>query len=382
MRVKVLFLISTLEKSGPVNVLYNIIKYLDRTAIEPVIMTLGAEPPKSRLKEFEEVLGVKVIVYNKSRLYWMLSGLRSFSKNIDEIKPDVIHSHSLRADVSSARHLRKYYRVATIHSDLYSNYKDAYNRLIGSFFSWWQLRSLRKLNLAIACSRSVYNLYNKSIAKLTCIQNGIDTDLFYPVNDKKALREKIGLPLDKTIFVSAGSLIERKRPTSVIRSFVRSEKNKNAILVMAGTGVLERKLRQQYAANPQVIFTGFVNNVNDYLQASDYFISASVSEGLPNSVLEAMGCGLPVILSDIPAHREVLSQGSGAGELFMTGDEEDLRDAIARVLEKDYSSQRRDALAVVTEDLNARNMARRYQTVYLGVKSGKSRNDIGQLYEI
>ena len=57
-------------------------------------------------------------------------------------------------------------------------------------------------------------------------------------------------------------------------------------------------------------------DVLPYLQAVDYFISASSDEGLPNSVLEALATGLPVLLSDIPSHREILERTHNSGVFF------------------------------------------------------------------
>lgn len=59
----------------------------------------------------------------------------------------------------------------------------------------------------------------------------------------------------------------------------------------------------------KVIFKGMAHNVADYLDQSDIFVSSSKEEGMPLSVLEAMAHGLPCILSDIPAHREICQDG-------------------------------------------------------------------------
>ena len=73
--------------------------------------------------------------------------------------------------------------------------------------------------------------------------------------------------------------------------------------------------------------------VKDYLQAADIFISTAVSEGLPNTVLEALSSGLPCILSDIGPHREIIEKNVGAGKLFKLRDSVEL----SKIME-DYST--------------------------------------------
>jgi glycosyltransferase involved in cell wall biosynthesis len=364
MKVKILFLISTLEKAGPTNVMFNIVKYLDRNKVVPVILTLSSEPSVSRKKDFED-LGVEVFTYKKSRLYWLFSGLQSFRDLVDQIGPHIIHSHSLRADISSDKHLRRYYRISTVHGDLYANYKDRYNMLLGWFFSKRQVDSIARLELAVACSKSVEELYKKKISRLTCIQNGVDDDQFAPVDGKVMLRQRLGLPSDRCLYISIGSLIKRKDPETIIKAFLQRDTFKPASLVFVGTGDLEHTLRQQYGAYPEIIFKGFVNNVSEYLQASDFFISASVSEGLPNTVLEALGCGVPVLLSDIPSHQEILTINSDAGALFRCADINGLSHAMNQLSERNSSLMREAALHIVHDKLNARSMARQYQAIYL-----------------
>ncbi len=76
-------------------------------------------------------------------------------------------------------------------------------------------------------------------------------------------------------------------------------------------GILPYTFSEKLLKKPSNIrFLGNVRNIVEYLQISDCFISASLAEGLPNTVLEAMACGLPTILSNIPPHKELCSDSA------------------------------------------------------------------------
>ena len=72
---------------------------------------------------------------------------------------------------------------------------------------------------------------------------------------------------------------------------------------------LERLAREAGIAH-RVVFTGYVSNLWTLMKSADAFASLSRFEGCPNVVMEAMACGCPLVLSDIPAHREILNNGA------------------------------------------------------------------------
>jgi glycosyltransferase involved in cell wall biosynthesis len=363
--MKVLFLVSTLERSGPTNVIFNIIKYLNRQIVEPIILTLSPETSNTRIEDFDR-LRVKIFSYHKSRLHWILSDMRDLLELMETISPDVIHSHSLRPDITSAKHFNNYIRICTIHGDLRTNYSDTYGTLIGSYFAKRQLHSIFKLDYAVACADSIFFLYNGAIRNITSIKNGVDEDTFFPLAKEQVIeyRNRLKLPLDKKIVVTAGSLSKRKDPATVIQGFLSSKFCQESILLIIGTGPLMQELQGRYSTKKNIIFVGFTNNVAPYMQCADIFVSASISEGLPNSVMEALGCGLPVCLSDIPAHQEILSKHKEAGKFFDCHNPMKLTIALDSVLNENYDSIRKHAIRIVKEELNAKHMALSYQNLY------------------
>jgi glycosyltransferase involved in cell wall biosynthesis len=81
--------------------------------------------------------------------------------------------------------------------------------------------------------------------------------------------------------------------------------NKNIDLILLGDGSQLDECKKLVGGNKNIIFTGLVRNVKEYLQCADYYISYSVSEGMSMAVCEAVSCGLYPILSNIPSHHDV-----------------------------------------------------------------------------
>lgn len=374
MKIKVLFFVSTLETGGPTSVIFNIIRYLDADKFTPVILTLSPEPAKSQKIDFEN-LGVHVYQLNESRISWIASRGEKLKKIIKEIGPDVIHSHSVRPDVASAKYLKGYKRMATIHANLFRAYKGTYGGVIAAWFTHWQLDAMKKIDQTVACSKWVHTLYKRKIKGLALIQNGIDHERFHlrDQEQKRELRKKFGLPLKKRIFISAGGLTTLKDPETIMKAF-KSLEDKHSVLVILGDGPVRSVVEEYASANPDILYKGFTKQVDQYYGAADYFISASHSEGLPNSVMEALASGLPVILSDITPHREILEINADAGMLFHCKNELELSDRMKELLKKDITQLQRSAINIIDTTLNARSMSQKYQEVYMGLARNSRSN--------
>jgi glycosyltransferase involved in cell wall biosynthesis len=198
------------------------------------------------------------------------------------------------------------------------------------------------------------------------IHNGVEQDIFKPVDKerKAALRSRLSLPQDKHIFISAGFLSKGKDPVTIIKAFLASKASRSAVLVLLGDGTLRDKCLRMAGANDNIRIVGFAENVREYLGAADTFVSASLTEGCPNAVMEALACSLPVILSDIPAHREILAYGERAGLTFPVKDVASLSEILSRTKNMNYSEQSTAALSIIKNHLNARNMSLKYQELY------------------
>ena len=319
-KTKVLYISSTLQSSGPVNVIFNIIKYIDRERFEPVILTLSPEPKNSDLHRFQE-LGVEVHSLGLSRLKGFLVGKSALKRFVMEHSPDVIHSHGVRPDILSAECLHEYKRVTTIHNYPDQDYPLEYGKLLGKYLAQRQIMAFRKLNYSVAICNNLKKYMQSYGIESQTIYNGIDTSLFNPATKKERseLRQKLGLALDKKIFISVGHLNKRKDPETIIRGFLLSNAKNDSTILLIGDGPLRKYCQQLSEGKDFIQFTGEINNVYDYFRSADYFISASVSEGLGYVVVEALACGTPVCVSDIEPFKEIISCNEQVGCLFPVG---------------------------------------------------------------
>jgi len=156
---------------------------------------------------------------------------------------------------------------------------------------------------------------------------GIDLDKFRP-DYSKVKRSQLGWG-DEFIMLCTRNWETRYGVDVVVKAFCQTATQMPAAqLVLIGGGSLEEKLKVVVDANhlqKKVHFIGRMDyeNLPAYYQISDLYLSASHSDGSSVSLMEALGCGCPVLVSDIPSNLEWLSSRE-VGWLFEDGNVDDL----------------------------------------------------------
>jgi glycosyltransferase involved in cell wall biosynthesis len=132
--------------------------------------------------------------------------------------------------------------------------------------------------------------------KVTFVPNGVDTDLFYPVDAtrKRRLREELGLPVDAVLALFVGRFVPKKGYDILLRC---SSDRYRVLFAGDEPSASERE-------ETDAIFVGrrTQRQVADLYRACDIFVLPSSSEGFPLSVQEAMASRLAVITSDDPGY--------------------------------------------------------------------------------
>lgn len=161
---------------------------------------------------------------------------------------------------------------------------------------------------------------------------GIDPAQFRPM-DRETARSARGLPADAPVILSVGALIPRKGQEQVIRALPLLPADYR--YVIAGAGPDHDRLSalaRELGVERRVLFTGAVPNADlpALYSAADAMVLMSRSEGLANVWVEALSCGTPLILSDIPPAHEIID-APDAGRIS-TGTPADLANDITAVL--------------------------------------------------
>lgn len=167
---------------------------------------------------------------------------------------------------------------------------------------------------------------------------GVDLNQFQPAPSRFTLRDRLGWQTNK-IVITTRSL----EPIYGVEAFMEAarkviEKAPDTRFLMLGGGSLEPKVRAfiaQYKLEPAIHLEGRVphDRLPDYFNEADLYVSSSYSDGTSVSLLEAMACQLPVVVTDLPSNREWVTPGVN-GWLVPPGDTQALSSAIVEALEK------------------------------------------------
>ncbi|WP_054966369.1 TIGR03088 family PEP-CTERM/XrtA system glycosyltransferase [Thiohalorhabdus denitrificans] len=175
--------------------------------------------------------------------------------------------------------------------------------------------------------------------RMTRICNGVDVGRFRPVGDGGALRGRAGFPPAAPVIGWVGRMEGEKDPLALVRAFIRvagdeEEGETKARLVMLGDGSLRGQAREELEAAGlahRAWLPGERADVAEILPDLDLFVLPSLAEGISNTVLEAMACGVPVVATRVGGNPELIVDGE-TGVLVPPGDPRALGEALAEAL--------------------------------------------------
>ena len=366
MKIRVVYLLTSCKKLGPVQQVLNIIKNLDRDRFEPVLVTIYDEPTDgtSLLKDYLPYVEHHFVPTGKAGI--LRGKTEKLRAKLEQLKPDVIHSMGVFPDFAVCR-MKKFRQVITLRNFVYDDYPTKFGFVRGMILARLHLYTMKRTARTVACSESLSVMYREKLKlEYGYIRNGVDVEKYTHGTEEEKIRqrEKLGLPKDSVIFVYSGQMIDRKNQKFLLEVFEKDFRSGAASLLLLGDGADYEQLKESYGKLPNVYFTGNVTNVEDYLKASDVYVSTSKSEGMPNGVLEAMAVGLPIVLSDIEQHREVFRAAPEVGFLYRQGERDDLSAQMKRMMSADRKEIGERAYRAAHDTFSASAMSRKYQQMY------------------
>ncbi len=300
-RVRVLYILPWLQGGGVESVFLNLIRGLDPVRFEKYIMTTyqSANELKSQFEPYcDGIIHLPGFVDEPEE---MTSFCLHFvgARNID-----VVHISNAQAGYFLTGAIKKEYPDVMILDTLHM--EEPYEPWDYFRFSEYFKDNL---NLRVVVSNylkgAMVRKYSEEESRVRTIYNGIDLT---PFQVKKAFASRI------TTIGFVGRFVEQKQPLETLRVFCELRKRCDSVrMIMYGDGPLKSKawaLARRLGIDGCVSFPGWVKNIPEVLYRDvDILFQPSLREGLPVVGIEAMACGVPVVVSRVPGWNEVVEHG-------------------------------------------------------------------------
>ena len=267
---------------------------MDKSGMD--VRVLATNSPEENVIRKVENSGCKVVLipYRKENIvkyFWALY------RYIVKEKIDIVHVHGSSAIMSielvAAKLAGCKVRVAHSHNTTCENQKA--DKMLRPIFN-------RAYTDAFACGLDA-GKWMFGDRKFTVIPNGRDLKKYEYNREKRAeYRNKLGISSDALVIGHVGRFNRQKNHEYLVYIFSEFYKKKqNSYLVLVGTGEKADEIKEivkKLKLEKNVIFTGVIEDISDYLSAFDVMLLPSLYEGLPLVVIEWQIAGLPCIVSD------------------------------------------------------------------------------------
>lgn len=298
-KIKIVYLVTFVKNVGVYNIVSNILNTINKEKYDVTLISCLNDNDKNEIERIKEI-GINYICLNcKNKIEAILKGKRKFEIILKEINPKIVHSHAIISDYLLSKVNKKYKKITTIHCNIYEDYKYHYGIIKSKPFIQMHMKALKKFNKVVGCSKSVFTSLKGKCDNLTYVLNGIDSKKSINQID---IRKKYNFDKKDYIYIYIGSLSARKNVLFLIDNFKKYHHNNEKLLILGNGELLEECSKSNCK---DIMCLGYIDNPIDYIKQSNVYISASQSEGMSVSVLEAMENGLYLFLSDIPSHKEI-----------------------------------------------------------------------------
>ena len=321
------------------------------------VCVVSLYPEHTPISQRMEKAGVR-IEYLDKKLGLDLSMIPKLCRIMKAEKPDVVHTHLdvIKYAVAAAKLAGIKKCVHTLHTLAHKEAEGRIQKIVNGFYF------RRGWSVPVALSPLVYqtivDFYGMDGDRVPVIFNGVDLTRC-PV--RKAYTDG-----DLTI-VHVGRMNPEKNHDGLLRAFLMVlEAYPNCRLQLVGDGELREEIEnqvQELGMKNQVSFLGYQSDVYPYLDEADIFVLPSSYEGMPMTIIEAMGSGLPVVASAVGGIPDMICDGESG--LLISPEPESIRDALLTLIRDRSLREKLGRNAVVdSKRFSSLNMALEYCRVY------------------
>jgi glycosyltransferase involved in cell wall biosynthesis len=282
---------------------------------------------------------------------WDISGIRRYLR---EVRPQIVHTFLLTASL--------YGRLAAILEGVpivIGTEVNIYERK-RRHHAWAERLLMKRTNRVVVSAESVRDFYIRQVhadpAKVDVIYNAVDFAQAQPTRSRIDVRRDCGVPADGVVGGIIARLTEQKGHRFLFDAMASTPELADMHMLVIGGGDLQAALVRQVedrGLSNRVHFLGPRRDLGDLLAAIDLFVMPSLWEGLPLSLVLAMGAGLPVVATRVAGIPEVVDDGR-TGLLVAPADVAALGSALASLVNDGAKRERmgRDSRASVLPRFN------------------------------
>jgi sugar transferase (PEP-CTERM/EpsH1 system associated) len=361
--VRVMHVVYTLRPGGMEFGVLKLVQGLDRRRVQSAICSttpaatemLGRVPPDVAVFELRRRQG------NDPRL------VRDLYRLFRRERPDVVHTHAwgtLVEGIIAARLARVPCIVHGEHGTLQvRSYQARIQRRV------WSMAT-QVLSVSRKLSERMASVTGFPVEQIRTIQNGVDCSRFSPALREDG-RRALDVPPDMLAIGTAGRLVPVKDHACLISALASlRDRGLKFRAFIAGEGPLRDCLGAQIASarlNHEINLLGHTEDIARMMAGLDLFVLSSRSEGMSNTILEAMASGTAIVATDVGGARELVDDGL-TGLLAPPENPAALAAAVEE-LARDPTRRRQMGSAArikATHEFDLRRMLRDYEALYLG----------------
>ena len=374
--ISVIYVVGNLRTNGPNMQLLYLISNLDRARFKPIMVITSASGKPNQIECRLEQAGVEIIRIETGKLASLLKAPLLLRRVAGREARVVLHPYGFRSDIICWLSRLKP-RLGNVRNNLRYNYQRSFGKWRGLIISNINQFFLRKTDVVVSCGDGV----RKNLATLgqdsVTVRNAIDLEIY-----RALMCSASTFPSNQQVeptYLTVASKIPGKNIEFLVEEFALVPPGSRRLVVI---GAANPDLVEKHKNSPTVEFRGHVDKPGDVLLETDFFISASEHEGIPNAVLEALIFGRPVVLSEIPAHLEILALGKKHVGATFAFSSKSLNKALTTIESYDYQMLSRRAQMFARRHLDAGEMARRYELVYKSLVSQEAMDTKAGLREL